>query len=434
MTSTSPPPATATRAVPTSRSTRRAKIPSTVALAAALPALSTIPAAAADWPQWRGPNRDGHAQVAAPASWPAKLTERWRITVGGGHANPVVVGDRVYLHARDGEEETVSAHALVDGKRLWQDRYPLPFQPTQEALPHGKGPFATPLLADGVLYTFGMDQVLTAYRASDGTRLWRNDYRTRYPVARPYYGNSFSPLLADGNLVVYVGGPGKGALLALDPTTGQERWRREGDGPPYASPLLVELAGVRQILTQTQASVAGYAVTTGQRLWSLPYQVDWDNTIVTPAVAGSRFFLSAYAKPLVALEVSAQGSALAVAERWSENDLGLYMSSPVLAGGRLWVFTRTKKGQLVAVDPASGERRWSSEPGLGEHASLVVLGDQLLVLGSDATLRVFATAGEGAPRQLATFEVASSPTWSHPVPLADGLLVRDAGHLVRWAY
>lgn len=414
------------------RSHRRAAsllgILATGALALSLP---TDAAGASDWPQWRGPNRDGRSTVTAPATWPATLTRQWSVAVGGGHANPVIAGDWIYIHARDGEDETVTAYALADGRRDWSDRYPLAFQPTAEAAEHGKGPFATPLVADGRLFTFGMDQVLTAYRAESGERLWRNDYRPSYPVARPYYGNSWSPLVADGKLIVYVGGPGKGALLALDPATGRELWRTEGDGPPYASPLIVEIAGGRQILTQTQATIGGYDLATGRRLWSTPYVVDWDNTIVTPAVAGDTFFLSAWAKPLEAFRIARRDDTFTVAATWSHPEHGLNMSSPVLVGEQLWVFTRTKKGQLVAIEPATGAARWTSEPGLGEHASLVALDGALLVLGVDGTLRVVATTGNGAPRVAATYQVASSPTWSHPVPLADGLLVRDATTLTR---
>jgi|CXWL01.1.fsa_nt_gi outer membrane protein assembly factor BamB len=408
----------------------------------------------ADWPQWRGPNRDGQALgVAPPEAWPKALRPVWSIAVGDGHATPLVGGERVYVFARQGEEETVTAYALADGAMLWRDTYPQPYRPTSEAAGHRKGPFATPVLADGRLFTFGIDEVLSAYDAVSGKRLWRRDFSAVYAVPRPYYGTSWSPLVADGKLVVYVGGPGDGALLALDPATGGEIWRavpgadagastaaatpaKGVDGPPYASPVLLRPTdGQDQILTQTQTAVVGVELATGRLLWRIPYQVDWDNTIVTPAVAGGQFFLSAYDHPLESFRVDRETSGWRASSAWSNREAGLYMSSPVLTNGAVWAFTATKKGQIVQVDPTSGAIRWRSAPGQGEHASLVSLGNQLLVLRDDGHLTVVDTgAADRSPQVVAELEVASSPSWAHPVPIAGGLLIRDAKTLTRFGY
>lgn len=421
----------------------------------ALASLFALPGRA-DWAQWRGPARDGVATgIAAPAHWPETLVKRWSIEVGGGHANPLVVGDQVYVFAQRGDAELVAAYALADGKLLWEESYPHRFTPHQEAAEHGKGPFATPIVADGRLFAFGIDEVLSAFqlpadRTTAGKLLWRNDYRTQYPLSRPYYGTSFSPLVADGKLIVFVGGPdpkdafspdkpGTGALLALDPATGKEIWRWANDGPPYASPLVVEVDGTRQVLTQTQRAVVGVELATGKLLWRMPYVVDWDNTIITPAmIAADTFVLSAYQQPLAAYRIHRDSTGWQVASVWTNREASLSMASPLLLGGQLWAFTATKNGQIVRVDPKDGAITWRSAPGLGDHATLVAVGQLLWVLRNDAQLMVIDTAAvEGSttqPRLIAETEVASSPTWSHPIPLADGLLIRDRSRLTRWGY
>src|SRR5262245_14316115 len=132
------------------------------ALAAALTTaavLATAPARA-DWPQWRGPARDGVAVPFETGAWPEKLAKVWTVEVGPGHSSPVVGGARAYVHSRQGETEVVSAFDLGSGKLLWRDTYPSSYTPPEEAMKHGQGPFATPLLAGGALYAYGVNSVL----------------------------------------------------------------------------------------------------------------------------------------------------------------------------------------------------------------------------------------------------------------------------------
>src|SRR5688500_13921981 len=120
----------------------------TVCIAAA------IQVAASDWPQWRGPNRDGSgAAFTAPAQWPETLTRRWRIDVGGGHSSPVLASGRVYLHTRQQENEVVSAIDAATGKIIWQERYPAPYRMNPAATAHGPGPKSTPVVAGGRVVT-----------------------------------------------------------------------------------------------------------------------------------------------------------------------------------------------------------------------------------------------------------------------------------------
>lgn len=385
--------------------------------------------AQADWPQWRGPARDGIGPPlpAKLAPAPAKV---WSLELGTGHSSPVMAGGRVVQHFRSGENEVVAAFELATGKELWRDAYPVTFVPAPEARDHGAGPFATPTIADGKVFTFGIQETVSAYDLASGKRLWRKEWRPEFAATAPVYGTSASPLVADGKVIVYVGGPGKGALVALDATTGAVLWRLDGEGPPYAPAVVATIGGVRQVVTLAQASLLGVDWQTGAKLWSRKYQVPWDNTILTPIVDGDRVILSAYDIDVQAFDIKKTAAGWTAEVAWSSR-YPMYMSSPVLVGGRLYGFSVLKKGQLVALDAKTGKLLWASPGGLGEQAALIVAGNRLLALTEGAELHVLATGDSYQP--LAKLTVADSATWAHPALLEGGrLLVKDARKLTLW--
>lgn len=205
---------------------------------------------AQDWNQWRGPNRDGQVQgFAAPKTWPAELQQKWKVNVGIGHASPVVAGKRVYLHARQDEREVVLCLDLDTGKVLWQDGYAVAYTMNPAATGHGKGPKSTPMTSNGKLYTLGITGVLSSYDATSGKLRWRKEFGKRFKEIAPDFGTAMSPMVDRGLLIVHVGGSDSGGLLALDAETGAEKWAWTGDGPGYASPIVVDMVGKRQIIT-----------------------------------------------------------------------------------------------------------------------------------------------------------------------------------------
>src|SRR5687767_9365815 len=147
--------------------------------------------APAAWPQWRGPARDGVASAfTVPAAWPAQLTKKWSAAVGLGHASPVVAGNRVIVHTRQGNREIVTAYDLASGKQLWQDGVDAPYTMNPAATGHGPGPKATPLVANGRVFTFGVSGIFSAHDLATGKLLWRKPATT--PVQE--YGTSSSPI------------------------------------------------------------------------------------------------------------------------------------------------------------------------------------------------------------------------------------------------
>jgi len=389
-------------------------------------------ALAADWPQWRGPGRDGVAAFTAPKAWPAKLTKVWSVEAGGGHSSPLVAGGKVYLHARQGGDETVSAFDLASGKLLWRDSYPTSYSPAAEAQRHGLGPFATPALDGGMLYAFGINEILSAYDAASGKLLWRHDFGKEYPTPRPYYGTSSSPLVMDGMVVVQAGGEGKGAVVALDAKTGKPRWRLDGDGPGYGSPVVAELGGVRQVIVPTQKKILGAALATGEKLWEMPFQVPYDQNILTPVVTADTFIMSGEDTDAQAIRVSKKDGKWSAEKVWADRSISMYMSSPVLWDGLLCGFSSVRRGHVFCADPKTGEVRWKTEGSEGESAAVVAGGSHLFVLRNDAELQVIQRTG-GEIRKVAQYTVADAATWASPVVMDGRILVKDAMRLTLWS-
>jgi outer membrane protein assembly factor BamB len=385
--------------------------------------------AATDWPQWRGPQRDGRVPgLRARSSWPEALVPAWKLAVGTGHSSPILAAGRVYQLSREGDDEVVRAIELASGKVLWRQAYPAPYQMNSAATGHGKGPKATPVLADGRLFTIGISGVLSAWDAASGRLLWRKSFETAHRATSPLYGAAMSPVVDGGRVIAHVGGPDDGALVALDAVTGSPAWSWKGDGPGYASPVVATLGGVRQVVTQSQYALVGVAADSGALLWRVPLRTPWDQNSVTPIVSGDLVLYSGLDAPLTAVRPVKRGTAWAAEAVWTSADVACYLSTPVLVEGRLYGLSHRKKGQWFAVDAATGKTLWLGEGRAAENAAILAGGGALFLLDTEGTLSV-AAADAAAFRPLRRWKVAASATWAHPVVLDTGVLVKDVDTL-----
>ncbi len=379
---------------------------------------------AQDWPQWRGPNRDGNVAGAA-ASWPKDLQEEWKVTVGTGHASPVVVDKKIYVFARQGEEETLLCLDAATGKELWRSSQPIAFKMHQAATAHGKGPKSTPVVSGGKVFTLGISGVLSAHDAKTGKVGWRHEFSKQYPNTYPLYGTAMSPVVEKGMVIAHVGGQDKGALTAFDSETGAVKWSNDMDGPAYASPIIVSLAGVRQVVTFVQKDFVGVDAATGKLLWKLPQKSQYDENSVTAIAYKDTLIYSREDKGLTAIRLTSQNGQIVPQELWTSKENILYFSSPVVQGDTLYGFSTMKKGQFFALNAETGKTLWQSPGRMGESAVLLnVGGKSLLLLTNEAKLIVQpVNAKEYAPT--AEYTVASTPTWAHPVIIRDRLLIKD---------
>ncbi|HYE16616.1 MAG TPA: PQQ-binding-like beta-propeller repeat protein, partial [Pyrinomonadaceae bacterium] len=379
-----------------------------------------------DWPQWRGPSRDGHVGGAGlPAEWPKGLKEEWRVKVGVGHSSPVVAGGRVYQFARQGEEEVVVALDPATGKEIWRSAgAAAPYEMNPAARDHGKGPKSTPVVAGGRVFTLGINGVLSAHDAATGRLVWRKEFSKRFPSTSPLYGTAMSPLVEKNLLIAHVGGHDGGALTAFDAATGKEVWSYAGDGPAYSSPVVFTAGGERQVVTFTQKELVAVSAASGKLLWKLPAKTHYDTNCNTPVAYKDTLIVSIEGRGLVALRPVKQGAGWAAQEVWANSDVELYMNTPVLDGDRLVGFSARKKGQFFAVDAATGKTLWQGPGRAGENASILNVGGALLLLTNDSTMFVLSAGAKGF-EPAAQYDVAQSPTWAHPLFLGHRILVKD---------
>jgi outer membrane protein assembly factor BamB len=381
-----------------------------------------------EWSQWRGPRRDGTAAIAVPADWPAKLTRRWELAVGAGHSSPIVAGDRVVVHARQGEREITRAVALGTGKEIWRDEYAAPYAVNSAARAHGPGPKSTPAVAAGRVFTFGIGGVLSALDLKTGKVLWR----TPPPALLPEFGTAMSPLV-DGTLVIaHMGGVNNGALTAFDTATGKTRWRWAGDGPAYASPVIATIAGTRHVITQTQKSIVSVDAAGGALLWQIPFTTAYDQNSITPVVSGDLVIYSGLDSGVTAVRIARKGTQWAASPAWKNEQLPMYMSSPVIKGTSLYGLTHRSSGQFFALDLATGKTLWTTRGREGENASLIAAGSYLLLSTTNAEL-IVARPNAAKFEEIRRYSIADSPVWAHPALAPGLLLVKDADKLICWS-
>src|SRR5687767_9485855 len=393
-----------------------------------LTGISQARQAATDVTQWRGANRDGNITgFTPPASWPAQLTQRWKIDVGTGYATPIVVGNRVYVFSRQGEEEVMSAIDAASGKVIWRTAYAAPFEMNSAAKAHGPGPKSTPVYFNGRLYSIGMTGVVTAWDAASGKQAWQ---KPGTGVAMEYTSHSFSPLVDGGRVIFHVGGKDKGALTAFDLTTGVVRWSWAGDGPGYASPIVADLSGTRQIIVPTQAKLVSVDATTGALLWERPLVHQFSSNSITPIVYGQAVIVAGTG-PLMEIAVARRGAQWTTEQVWENTELPLRFTTAVLAGDTLFGMSGRNASQYYAMDARSGKSLWTSEGHQAAHASIASSGDLVLSLESDGELVVLrnsATAFEALRR----YKVADTETWAQPAFSGSRILVKDVTSLTLW--
>jgi len=385
---------------------------------------------ASDWPQWRGPHRDGVVSEE-PKTWPEKLNLKWKSEVGIGHASPVVAAGSIYEFTRQGDAETVLSIDPSNGKIRWKQQYAAPYKMNPVAASHGEGPKSTPVYSNGKLYTFGINGILSAFDAETGKPVWRLDFSKQYKEGAPDFGTAMSPMVDGGLLIAHVGGTNAGALTAFDAATGTVKWSWTGDSPAYASPIVVELGGVRQVVTQSHSSIVGVAVASGKLLWKIPFKTEYDQNIVTPVLYKDMLIFSGIDKGVFAVRLNHTADVWTTQTVWQNKGVSMYMNSPVLSGDLLFGFSHLKKGQLFCLDAGTGATLWTGPPRGGDNAAMLASPTTLFALTPDAQL-IVAKPTAKALDEIRRYQVADSATWAHPVVLPDGVLIKDLKTLARW--
>jgi outer membrane protein assembly factor BamB len=384
-------------------------------------------AGAQDWPQWRGPDRDGKVTgFTAPETWPEALTQKWRTTVGSGDATPALVGGKLFVFARQGDDEVTLCLNASDGKELWRDEYAA--QAVTGAASRHPGPRGSPAVAEGKVVTLGVGGVLSCLDAASGKVLWRKD---PFPKVVPRFFTSVSPIIVDGVAVAHLGGQGNGAILAYDLDSGDEKWRWDAEGPEYASPVLLTVDGTKQIVTLTEKSIVGVALADGKLLWQLPFVPQGRAyNAATPIVEGQTVIYTGAARGTKAVKIEKQGDGFTAKELWSSPDPAPQYNTPVLKGGLLFGFSAG--GNLYCINAETGQTAWvdTAQHGRG-FAAVLDVGACLVVLPSTSELIAFKPVG-GRYEELARIKVADSATYAHPVIAGKRIFVKDQDAVTMW--
>ena len=384
-------------------------------------------AGAQDWPQWRGPNRDGKvAGFTAPQTWPEALTQKWRTTVGSGDATPALVGDKLYVFARQGDDEVTLCLDAGDGKELWRDKYAA--QAVTGAAARHPGPRSSPAVAEGKVVTLGVGGVLSCLDAATGEVVWRKD---PFPKVVPQFFTATSPIIVDRVAIAHLGGRGNGAIIAYDLASGDEKWRWDAEGPEYASPVLLTVDGTKQIVTLTEKSIVAVGVADGKLLWQLPFLPQRRAyNAATPIVDGQTVIYTGAARGAKAVTIEKRGDGFAAKELWSNPELAPQFNTPVLKDGLLFGFS--DRGNLYCINAQTGRTAWTDTTQHGRgFAAMLDVGACLVALPSTSELIAFKPV-ESRYEELARIKVSETPTYAHPVIAGNRIFVKDEDAVTMW--
>ena len=371
------------------------------------------------WPAYRGPQRDGRYRHGIRTDWPADgLPLLWHQPIGGGYASFVAADGRLFTIEQRRNREVVTAYDAGTGRELWAHGWETFFQESMG----GDGPRATPTWDDGRLFALGATGELHALDAATGDLRWRTNILTDAGAANLTWAMAASPLVVDGLVVVLPGGGNGRSVAAYDATTGDIVWTALSDVQGYAAPMLVELAGVRQILVVTADRAAGLTVEDGTLLWDHPWVTPTGppNISMPVVIGGDRLFLSAgYGHGGALIDIAETRGQLSARERWRTIRMKNRFSTSVLYEGHLYGLDESI---LACIDAETGELAWKG--GRYGHGQLLLADGHLVVLTERGDV-VLVRATPAGHEEVARFAAIKGKTWNTPT-IADGrLFVRN---------
>jgi outer membrane protein assembly factor BamB len=444
-------------------------------------------AGAQDWPQWRGTNRDAKAAAfTVPASWPKALTQKWKLAVGEGVATPALVGDKLYVFARQNDNEVLRCLDAATSNEIWQDKYPA--QGATGPASEFSGPRCSPAVAEGKVVTLGVRGMLSCLDAETGKKLWRKD---DFQGAVPRFYASSSPIIVDGLCIAQLGGEGSGAIVAYDLTSGDQKWKWTGDGTANASPSLMIVGSAKLLIAETDHKIVAVSVADGKQLWETPFAAEGRGAYnaASPIVDGQILIYSGGGRGTRAVKIAKEGDGFIGKELWSNPEKSVQFASPVLKDGL--VYGLSESNELFCLNAETGKSAWSTSVGSaggrggggrpggggpggppggpgggrpggpgggpggpggrpgggmggrggfggrgggmgrGGYGTIVDAGSVLMALTPGSELIVF-QPGESKYTEQAKIKVADSPTYAYPVLSGNRVFVKDQDSVTLW--
>ncbi|MBT3199740.1 MAG: PQQ-binding-like beta-propeller repeat protein [Phycisphaerales bacterium] len=319
-----------------------------------------------DWPQWRGPGRDGvWSETGLLKTFPDKQVKvLWRAKIGPGYSGPTVADGRVYITDRHDEGPTTErVHCLEakTGKSIWTHSYRCNYR-----VGYPLGPRASVSVDDGLAYVLGAMGHFHCLNAKTGEVVWKNDLAKTYRTRRILWGFSAAPLVYGDLVILHIGGAGKACLVALDKKTGARKWTAIDDGMTYSAPIIVKRGDNDVLVCWTKNSLSGLDPKTGKVHWQVPYKImmSWQMASITPLVEGDNVYVSACYDGSMLVKMSPDG--LKARKVWRSRGvaygktkaLQCVHSTPVVFGGHIYGFD--SRGEMRCIKTATGARVWEN--------------------------------------------------------------------------
>ncbi len=409
-------------------------------LALATIAVLAATATAADWPQWRGPQRDGRSpDTGLLASWPEGGPPlAWKSSgLGGGYSSVSVAGERVYTMGDLGDGQYVLALSRADGKHLWKTRVGSTHE--DEYL----GPRSTPTIDGDRLYVVTTDGDAICLEAADGKLVWKRslpgEFGGTLMKAMGTYDWKFaeSPLV-DGDRVVVTPGARDAALVALDKATGEEIWRAAipelgeagADGAGYSSVVVSNAGGIRQYVQLVGRGLIGVAADTGRFLWGYNRVANNIANIPTPLIHGDLVFgSSGYGTGAALVRISREGDALRAEEVYfvPGDTFQNHHGGLILDNGYVYTGTGHNKGFPIALELGTGKVAWGPERNDGKNSAAIAFADGRIYFRYQDGLMVLVEASPEGYREHGSFRIpdVKRESWPHPVIAGGRLYLRE---------
>lgn len=375
------------------------------------------------WANFRGPDRSGHyRELAVRTDWPSGgLTPLWKQPAGAGYASFVIADGHAFTIEQRASQEVVAAYDVLTGRELWTNASNAVFR----EMMGGDGPRATPTWHEGRVYALGGAGELRALDAATGTLLWRTNILTDAGASNLQWGMAAAPLIVDGAVVTLPGGPNGNSVVAYDHATGKRVWSALDDTASYASPMLVTLGGVRQILVFSASRLVSLDAASRAVLWEFPWTTQYGVNASQPLLLGNdRVFLSTgYGTGAAAIQLTKVGDRFTVQELWRTNRMKNQFTSSVLHEGYIYGLDESI---LVCLDAATGAHIWKN--GRYGYGQVMLANGHLVILTESGELALVRASPDGYV-ELARFPVLDGKTWNHPAMSGGYLLIRNINEM-----
>jgi outer membrane protein assembly factor BamB len=389
---------------------------------------NTVPSGPSDWPQWRGPERNGMSKDSGLIKqWPSSGPQRaWSISgLGEGYGSLAIKGDRIFVQGTRGGASVVFCLNRADGKTVWSAALGAKVNQGE-----GNGPRSTPTVDGNRIYVLTENGDLACLNAHNGVPVWRKNILREFGGSNPGWLISESPLIDGDRVIVTPGGSGAG-MVALDKVTGKEVWRAKdlSDGPGYSSAIAADVGGVRTIMNFTSRAAVGVRASDGKLMWRHSSPANRTANCATPVFADNKvFFTSEYGTGAALLGLNAQNGEVKAQELYFTREMKNHHGGVVLVNGYLYGFSSSI---LTCLEFATGKKMWANRSvGKGSLA----YADGMLYLLSEDDVVGLAEANPNAYVEKGRFSIPDQgqKSWAHPVVAGGRLYVRNQGTLAAY--